>query len=67
MMHLASHALLNLMLAFLCYGAVCYLQVKKFLKELCNRVRHLVAKTSTALDVLCLVLRVEGHIKPLEL
>jgi hypothetical protein len=31
--YLASHALLNLMLAFLCQGAICYLGIKIFLKD----------------------------------
>jgi hypothetical protein len=30
--HLASHALLNLMLVFPCQGAICYLQIKMFSK-----------------------------------
>jgi hypothetical protein len=63
-MHLASHALFNLTLAFLCQVAICYLQIKDFLEVLCNRLEHLIAKTLAALDVLCPVLFVEGHIKP---
>jgi hypothetical protein len=55
-MHLASHALLNLMLAFFCQGAICYLQIKNVLEVLCNRLECLIAKTLTALDVLCPVL-----------
>jgi hypothetical protein len=65
--HLASHAFLNLTLAFLLQGAICYLQIKNVLKVLCGRLEHLVAKTLTALNVLCPVLFVEGHVKPLKL
>jgi hypothetical protein len=65
--HLASHALFNLMLTFLCQGAICYLQIKDVLEVLCNRLKRLIAKMSAALDVICPVLFVEGHIKPLKL
>jgi hypothetical protein len=51
-MHLASHALLNLTLAFLHQGAICYLQTKNVLKVLCKRLERLVAKTLTALNIL---------------
>jgi hypothetical protein len=64
--HLASHALFDLMLTFLWQGAICYLQIKDVLEVLCDRLEHLIAKTSAALDVLCPVLFVEGHIKPLK-
>jgi hypothetical protein len=67
MTHFTSHVLLDLMLAFLCQGAICYLQIKNVLEVLCNRLEHLIAKTSAALDVLCPVLFVKGHIKPLKL
>ncbi len=67
MTHLASDALLDLTLAFLPQGAICHLQIKNVLKVLCNRLEHLIAKTLTALDVLCPVLFVEGHVKPLKL
>jgi hypothetical protein len=50
--HLASHTLLNLMLAFLCQGASCYLQIKNVLKVLCDRLKRLVAKMLTSLDIL---------------
>ncbi len=66
-MHLVSHALLNLTFKFLCQGVICYLQIKNVLKVLCDRLKRLVAKMSTALEVLCPVLFVEGHIKPLKL
>jgi hypothetical protein len=65
--HLASHALLDLTLAFLCQGVICYLQIKYVLEVLCNRLERLVAKSLTALDVLCPVLFVEGHVEPLKL
>jgi hypothetical protein len=67
MMHLASHALLNLTLMFPCQGAICFLQIKNVLEVLCNRLKHLVAKMSTALDVLCPVLFVKGHVELLKL
>ncbi len=66
-MHFASHALLDLMLAFLCQGAICYLRIKNVLKVLCDRLKRLIAKTLAALDVLHPVLFVKGHIKPLKL
>jgi hypothetical protein len=67
-MHLMSHRLLILMLAFLCQVAICYLQIKNVLEVLCNRLERLVAKTLTALDVLPPVpLFVEGHVEPLKL
>jgi hypothetical protein len=66
-MHLASHALLDLMLAFLCQGAICYLQIKNVLEVLCNRLKYLIAKMSATLDVLYPVLFVKEHIEPLEL
>ncbi len=65
--HLASHVLLDLTLTFLCQGAICYLRIKNVLKVLCDRLKRLVAKTSTALDVLCPILFVEGHVEPLKL
>jgi hypothetical protein len=58
-MHLASHALLDLMLAFPHQGAICYLQIKNVLKVLCNRLECLVAKTLIALKVLRPVLFVK--------
>ncbi len=67
MMHLASHALLNLTFTFVCQGAICYLQIKDVLEVLCDRLEHLIAKRLAALDVLCPVLFVEGHIKSLKL
>jgi hypothetical protein len=67
MTHLASHALLDLMLAFPHQGAICYLQIKNVLEVLWNRLECLVAETSTALDVLCPVLFVKGHVEPLKL
>jgi hypothetical protein len=66
-MHLASHVLFDLMLAFCCQGAICYLQIKDVLEVLCNRLEHLIAKMLATLDVLCPVLFVEGPIKPLKL
>jgi hypothetical protein len=67
-MHLVSYTLLDLMLAFLCKGAICYLQIKNVLEVICDRLERLLAKTSTTLDVLCPVLFVEKHtIKPLKL
>jgi hypothetical protein len=65
--HFASHVLLNLTLAFLCQGAICYLQIKNDLEVLCDRLEHLIAKMLAALNVLCPVLFVKGHIKPLKL
>jgi hypothetical protein len=67
MTYLASHALFDMTLAFLCQGAICYLQIKNVLEVLCNRLERLTAKTSAALNVLCPVLLVKGHIKPLKL
>ncbi len=67
MMHLTSHALFDLMLMFLCQGAICYLQIKDVLEVLCDRLKRLITKTLAALDILCPVLFVEGHIKPLKL
>ncbi len=67
MTHLASHAMLDLMLAFLHKGAICYLQIKNVLEVLCNRLKHLVTKMTSTLKILCVILRVEGHIEPLEL
>ncbi len=52
---------------FFCQGAIRYLQIKDVLEVLCDRLEHLVAKTLTALNVLCPVLWVEGHVKPLKL
>jgi hypothetical protein len=66
-MHLVSHALLNLTLVLLCQGTICYLQIKNVLEVLCDRLEHLVAQTLTALDVLYPVLFVEGHVKLLKL
>ncbi len=65
--HLAFYVLLNLMLLFPCQGATCYLQIRNVLEILCNRLKHHVAKTSTALDVLCPVLFVKGHVELLKL
>ncbi len=65
--HLVSHTMLHLTLAFLCKGAVCYLQVENVLKVLCNRLKHLIAKTLPTLNILYTILGVEGHIKPLKL
>jgi hypothetical protein len=67
MMHLASHALLNLMLAYLSQGYICFLQIKNVLKVLWDRLERLIAKTSTTLNVLCPVLFVEGLVEPLKL
>jgi hypothetical protein len=67
MTHLASHTLLNLMLVCLCQGAICYLRIKNVLKVLCNRLKCLAAKMLTTLNVLCPVLLMEGHAKPLKL
>ncbi len=67
MTHLVSHAMLDLVLAFLCKGAICYLQIKNVLEVLCNRLKHLVTKTLPTLNILCAILRVEGHIEPLKL
>jgi hypothetical protein len=64
--HLTSHALLDLT-AFLCQGAICYLKIKNVLEVLCNRLKHLVAKTLTALNILSPVIFVEGHVEPLKL
>jgi hypothetical protein len=64
---LASHALFNLALMFLCQGAICYLQIKDVLEVLCDRLKRLIAKPLATLNVLCPVLFVEGHIKPLKL
>ncbi len=66
-MHLTSHAMLNLTIVFLRKGAIYYLQVKNVLKVLCNRLKRLTAKTQSTLNKLCAILGVEGHIKPLEL
>jgi hypothetical protein len=66
MTHLASHALLDLT-AFLCQGAICYLQIKNVLEVLCDRPEHLVAKTLTTLNVLSPVIFVEGHVESLKL
>ncbi len=65
--HLASQALLDLTFACPCQGAVCHLRIKNVLKVLCNRLKRLVAKTLTTLDVLCPVLFVKGHVEPLKL
>ncbi len=64
--HFKSHALLNLMFMFLYQGAICYLRTKNVL-ELCDRIECLIAKMLAALDVLCPVLFVKGHTKPLKL
>ncbi len=55
------------MLTFLRQGAICYLQIENVLKVLCDRLEHLIAKMSAALDVLRPVLFVKGHIEPLKL
>jgi hypothetical protein len=67
MTHLTSHVLLDLTLTFLHQGAICYLRIKNVLKVLCDRLKHLIAKTSAALDKLYPVLFVKGHIEPLKL
>jgi hypothetical protein len=54
--HLVSHALLDLTLTFLCQGAIYYLQIKNVLEVLWDKLKRLIAKPSTALDVLCSVL-----------
>ncbi len=66
-MQLASHALLNLTLAFLCQGDICYLRIKNVLEVLRDRLKRLIAKTSAALDILRPVLFMKGQIKPLKL
>ncbi len=66
-MNLGSHALFDLALAILCQGAICYLQIEDVLEVLCNRLERLIAKMLATLDVLCPVLFVEGHMKPLKL
>jgi hypothetical protein len=43
------------------------MQIKDVLKVLCDRLKHLIAKAAAALNLLCPVLFVEGHIKPLKL
>jgi hypothetical protein len=53
--HLASHTILDLMLAFLCKGAICHLQVLYILEVLGNKLNHLVTKMSTTLNVLCAI------------
>jgi hypothetical protein len=65
--HSASHALLDLTLAFLCQGSICYLRIKNVLEVLCNRLKHLIAKMPAALSVLHPVIVVKGQIKPLKL
>jgi hypothetical protein len=65
--HLTPHAILDLMLAFLCKGAICHLQIINVLKVLCNRLKRLVTKISSTLNILHAILRVEGHVKPLKL
>jgi hypothetical protein len=67
MTYLASHMLLDLTFAFLCQGAICYLQIKNVLEVLCDRLERLIAKMSTALNVLHPVLFVKGHVEPLKL
>ncbi len=67
MMHIAPHAMLSLTLAFLCKGAICNLQIKNFLKVLCNGRKRHVTKMLPTLNILCAILRVEGHVEPLEL
>jgi hypothetical protein len=67
MTHFASHAMLDLTLAFLRKGAICYLQVENVLEVLCNRLKCLVSKTLPTLNIFCAIHRVEGHIKSLEL
>jgi hypothetical protein len=62
MMHLASHAMLDLKLVFICKGAICYLQGENVLKVHCNRLKRLVAKSLPTLNILCAILGVEGHI-----
>jgi hypothetical protein len=59
--------MLNLTLAFLCKGAICHLQFKNVLKVFCGRLKRLVTKTLPILNILCTILRVEGHLEPLEL
>ncbi len=65
--HLVSNALLNLMLLFLCQGAICYLHIKNVLEVLCNRLERRIAKTLTAFKVLHPVLYVEEHVESLKL
>jgi hypothetical protein len=67
MTHLASHALLDLMLALLCQGAICYLRIENVLEVLCDRLKRLIAKLLATLDVLHPVLFAKGHIEPLKL
>ncbi len=64
---LAFCAILNLMLVFLCKGAINYLQVEDVLKVFCNRLEHLVAKMLPTFNVLGAVLGVERHVGPLNL
>jgi hypothetical protein len=66
MTHLTSHRMLDLMLAFLCKGTIYYFQIKNVLEVLCDRLKHLVTKRLPTLNILCAILRVEGHIEPLE-
>jgi hypothetical protein len=67
LMHLTPQAMLNLMLMVLCKGAISHLRVKIFLKVFCNRLKHLITKTLPTVNILCAILRVEGHVEPLEL
>jgi hypothetical protein len=64
--HLTLHAKLDLTLAFLHKGAICHLHVKN-ISKFCDRLKHVVTKTSPTLNILCAILRVKGHVEPLEL
>jgi hypothetical protein len=64
---LAFFAKLDLALTFLCKGAIGYLGVEDILKVFCNRLKCLIAKVSSTLNVLCAILRVERHVEPLKL
>jgi hypothetical protein len=56
---LAFCAILDLALAFLCKGIIGHLQAVNILELYPDRLKCLIAKTSTALNVLCTILRVE--------
>ncbi len=65
--HLMSHALFDLMFAFLSQGVICYLWIEDVLKVLCEWLERLLAKTSAAFNVLCPVFLMERHIEPFKL
>jgi hypothetical protein len=65
--HLMLHAMFDLALAFLGKGDICFLQVKNILEVFCDRLKHLIAKTLSTFNILRVILRVEGHVKPLKL